>query len=196
MVESHLGECTAPTPRLLRGRVFTGALLASPLAACAGPVRVAAVPRASTENATMLGGVSNARFFPDTQVDRLAQEALRALERERTALGAAPGRRLPPANFIVVSGGSDDGAFAAGLLCGWTEAGTRPEFKLVTGVSTGSLIAPFAFLGPEWEPAAARGLHRDRAGRRLPEARPAGPPVQRVDGRHRAALRPDLALRG
>jgi hypothetical protein len=125
----------------------------------------------------------HARFFADTQVDGLAQEALRALERERAALG-------------VASGGSDDGAFGAGLLCGWTEAGTRPEFKLVTGVSTGSLIAPFAFLGPEWEPAAARGLHRDRAGRRLPEARPAGPPVQRVDGRHRAALRPDLALRG
>jgi hypothetical protein len=44
-----------------------------------------------------------------------------------------------------------DGAFGAGILCGWTEAGTRPRFKLVTGISTGALIAPFAFLGPEYD---------------------------------------------
>ena len=55
---------------------------------------------------------------------------------------------LPRVDFLALSGGSDDGAFGAGLLIGWTAAGTRPEFKLVTGVSTGALIAPFAFLGP------------------------------------------------
>jgi hypothetical protein len=55
---------------------------------------------------------------------------------------------LPPVNFLAVSGGGDDGAFGAGLLVGWTKAGNRPEFKGVTGVSTGALIAPFAFLGP------------------------------------------------
>ena len=48
-----------------------------------------------------------------------------------------------------MSGGGDNGAFGAGLLNGWTETGTRPEFKMVTGVSTGALIAPFAFLGPQ-----------------------------------------------
>jgi predicted acylesterase/phospholipase RssA len=56
---------------------------------------------------------------------------------------------LPPVYFLAVSGGGDNGAFGAGLLNGWTETGTRPEFKLVTGVSTGALIAPFAFLGPD-----------------------------------------------
>src|SRR6185436_4076728 len=47
------------------------------------------------------------------------------------------------------SGGADNGAFGAGLINGWTTTGTRPPFNIVTGVSTGALIAPFAFLGPE-----------------------------------------------
>ena len=52
---------------------------------------------------------------------------------------------------MALSGGGDAGAFAAGILVGWTEFGTRPEFKIVTGVSAGALIAPFAFLGPRYD---------------------------------------------
>jgi hypothetical protein len=55
---------------------------------------------------------------------------------------------LPPAYALAISGGGSNGAFGAGLLTGWTQAGTRPQFKVVTGVSTGALIAPFAFIGP------------------------------------------------
>jgi hypothetical protein len=58
---------------------------------------------------------------------------------------------LPPAYLLAISGGGDDGAFGAGLLVGWTAQGTRPEFKLVTGISAGALIAPFAFLGPQYD---------------------------------------------
>jgi hypothetical protein len=58
---------------------------------------------------------------------------------------------LPTASFLAISGGGDDGAFTAGLLNGWTAHGDRPEFKAVTGVSTGALIAPFAFLGPRYD---------------------------------------------
>src|SRR3954467_11082700 len=54
---------------------------------------------------------------------------------------------LPPAHFLAISGGGGDGAFGAGLLCGWSDSGTMPAFKLVTGISTGAMIAPFAFLG-------------------------------------------------
>ena len=53
--------------------------------------------------------------------------------------------------YLAISGGGEDGAFAAGLLLGWTEAGDRPEFTTVTGISAGALIAPFAFLGPEYD---------------------------------------------
>ena len=126
-------------------------MLALLLAACTVPVRGTAVPQAETERATVLGGLPNARFWADTQGPELGNEALRALAREREHLGLRPGDRLPPANFLAVSGGSDNGAFGAGLLVGWTAAGDRPEFKAVTGVSTGALTAPFAFLGPAYD---------------------------------------------
>jgi hypothetical protein len=54
-------------------------------------------------------------------------------------------------NYLALSGGGADGAFGAGLLLGWTAKGDRPEFSLVTGISTGALIAPFAFLGPDYD---------------------------------------------
>ncbi len=56
-----------------------------------------------------------------------------------------------PHHYLVISSGGDDGAFGAGLLIGWTAAGDRPEFDLVTGVSTGALMAPLAFLGPDYD---------------------------------------------
>src|SRR5262249_32966724 len=118
---------------------------------CAALERQAAVPSNLTEEATVLG-IPNARFWPDTQGPALIQEANAALARERTVYDAAGANGpLPAANFLAVSGGSDNGAFAAGLLLGWTDSGTRPSFKLVTGISTGALVAPFAFLGPAYD---------------------------------------------
>lgn len=55
-------------------------------------------------------------------------------------------------SILALSGGGSFGAYSAGVLCGWTESGTRPRFDVVTGVSTGALIAPLAFLGPEYDP--------------------------------------------
>lgn len=57
-----------------------------------------------------------------------------------------------PHDYLIISGGGSHGAFGAGLLAGWTAEGSRPEFQIVTGISTGALIAPFAFLGPEYDP--------------------------------------------
>jgi len=54
-------------------------------------------------------------------------------------------------HYLAISGGGADGAYGAGLLLGWTETGTRPEFTMVTGVSTGALTAPFAFLGSAYD---------------------------------------------
>jgi predicted patatin/cPLA2 family phospholipase len=59
------------------------------------------------------------------------------------------GGRAP--SYLALSGGGADGAYGAGVLNGWTAAGTRPEFSVVSGVSTGALIAPFAFLGPAYD---------------------------------------------
>jgi hypothetical protein len=54
---------------------------------------------------------------------------------------------------LVLSGGGANGAFGAGFLNGWTASGKRPVFKIVTGVSTGALMAPYAFLGPDYDEA-------------------------------------------
>ena len=57
--------------------------------------------------------------------------------------------------YLALSGGGSGGAFGAGILTGWTTAGTRPTFDVVSGVSTGALIAPFAFLGSSYDPTLA-----------------------------------------
>jgi len=126
-------------------------LAISSIAGCAAPTRLAAVPADQTENVTALG-IPNARFWADTQGPAMVREAQEALARERAANPDATGQALPPAYYLAISGGSDNGAYGSGLLCGWTQAGTRPSFKLVTGISTGALSAPFAFLGPAYDP--------------------------------------------
>jgi hypothetical protein len=54
-------------------------------------------------------------------------------------------------NILSLSGGGSFGAFSAGVVCGWTAKGDRPNFDVVTGISTGALVAPFAFLGPAYD---------------------------------------------
>lgn len=77
--------------------------------------------------------IPDARFWGDS-----AQEFLRVL----------PPRAGP---WLALSGGGSDGAFGAGLLKGWSETGERPDFAVVTGVSAGALIAPFAFAGSRYD---------------------------------------------
>ena len=116
---------------------------------CATPTRLAAVPVQDTSRAE-IPGIPNARYWVTSDIEPFIRDALAAAQREQAYL-ARTGHQgpLPPVNFLAISGGGDDGAFGAGLLVGWTASGTRPEFKGVTGVSTGALIAPFAFLGSE-----------------------------------------------
>jgi hypothetical protein len=126
------------------------------LAGCSIPERLLAVPKALTTQAKVtqahVSPATNIRFWVNQDPDPLAQEGLEALRKEREYL-ARTGHTgpLPPVNFLAISGGGDNGAFGAGLLNGWTAAGSRPEFKIVTGVSTGALIAPLAFLGPDYD---------------------------------------------
>ena len=120
---------------------------------CSTPSRMSAVPMALTTEA-QVPGIPDARFWPDDpdSIDAMIKAATASIAAEEAA-GVTPDANgnLPPVAFLAVSGGGDDGAFGAGLLVGWTRAGTRPEFKLVTGVSTGALTAPFAFLGSDYD---------------------------------------------
>jgi hypothetical protein len=126
------------------------ALILSGLAGCANFARLAPPPPQQGEQTAILG-VPNARIMADGDAAPWEQEAGAAIAR-RLAAEAPAGGRLQPANYLALSGGGDNGAFGAGLLVGWTEAGTRPEFDVVTGISAGALIAPFAFLGPAYDP--------------------------------------------
>jgi predicted acylesterase/phospholipase RssA len=133
---------TAATRRLLLATAAGG------LAGCSLPVRLPPVPQHDSGQASVLG-LPNERFRPvlPDQMAALEQEFVAASARQRRHHGIAPGGLLPTLDLLVVSGGGDNGAFGAGLLNGWTARGDRPTFDLVTGVSTGALTAPFAFLG-------------------------------------------------
>jgi hypothetical protein len=120
---------------------------------CTTLTRQPAVPE-RLQNQAQIPGLENIRYRignPDDQV-AIAREAAESVKREQAYL-ATQGHTgpLPPAVFLAISGGGDDGAFGAGLLNGWTVAGNRPAFKLVTGISTGALTAPFAFAGPAYD---------------------------------------------
>ncbi|WP_068114342.1 patatin-like phospholipase family protein [Tropicimonas marinistellae] len=90
-------------------------------------------------------GIEGARYWGDTAPINYG-ELLAEVEAQRRASGL-----LGNYSTLSLSGGGEDGAFAAGILTAWSEAGTRPEFLSVTGVSTGALAAPFAFLGPDYD---------------------------------------------
>lgn len=79
----------------------------------------------------------------DNQLTERLEQDLRTQRQARTTSG--------PLSILALSGGGADGAFGAGVLNGWTKRGDRPEFDVVTGVSTGALIAPFAYLGSAYD---------------------------------------------
>jgi predicted acylesterase/phospholipase RssA len=115
------------------------------------PKRLPAVPEALTIRAE-IPGIPNARFWIGIEIEPMVREVIAARERERAFLARSGHTgEFPPAALLALSGGGDKGAFGAGLMTGWTETGTRPTFKAVTGVSTGALIAPFAYLGPKYD---------------------------------------------
>lgn len=120
-------------------------------AGCSALPRERAVPHELADQA-VIPGLGDVRFWGGGVDEHLMRVLTTSIARERAWLESQGHTgALPPAEFLAISGGGANGAFGAGLLCGWSEAGTRPSFKLVTGISTGALIAPFAFLGPEYD---------------------------------------------
>jgi hypothetical protein len=105
-------------------------------------------PPANFEAQVQMPGLPGVRAWGDSFSESLQKSAKEAVEEEKAA---NHGQLQPEVYALALSGGGGDGAFGAGLLCGWSETGTRPSFKLVTGISTGALMAPFAFLGPAYD---------------------------------------------
>lgn len=117
------------------------------LLGCSALERKSAVP-AQSLNQAQISGLPSVRYLISTQagVDAFVSDVIQ--------LETARGKKAftGDANYLALSGGGDDGAFGAGLLVGWSKQGSRPSFNLVTGISTGALIAPFAYLGKEYDP--------------------------------------------
>lgn len=142
---TQMGGCAAHACRYVLQ--ITGMLaIAVVMAGCAATLPRHALPEQLVDHAE-LSGMQDIRTWgdaPPAQIRSIVDAEVKL--RGRAAIERS--NKQPVANLLAISGGAEDGAFGAGLLTGWTAAGTRPEFDLVTGVSAGALIAPFAFLGP------------------------------------------------
>lgn len=129
------------------GLIAISSFLTLSLLGCSALERKSAVPAQSLSKA-QISGLPSVRYLISTQA------GVDALVNDVVALEASRGKKAfsGDANYLALSGGGDDGAFGAGLLVGWTKQGSRPSFNLVTGISTGALIAPFAYLGKDYDP--------------------------------------------
>lgn len=122
------------------------------LSGCASPPTRTTLPQEFV-NTAAIPGVPNARFWGD----EWPEFSVRLFENrsDKELQERFPGVYGKKHAYLAISGGGAEGAFGAGLLAGWTASGTRPEFTMVTGISTGALAAPFAFLGSDYD----RQLH-------------------------------------
>jgi hypothetical protein len=182
-----VGTATVPGFGSLCRRLLGPALAASLLTGC-----VTARPRttytaADLASAQVLSGAP-VRFWANG-ADKDYSRWNQSLKAQRAATGASLPRTL-----LAISGGADKGALSAGLLNAWTKRGDRPKFDIVTGVSTGALIAPFAFLGPDQD-ASLKAIYtgvdsRDIFRKQLLKGVLGGPslldssPLQRLIARH------------
>jgi hypothetical protein len=124
--------------------VTAGVVISGAGGGCATLERLPAVSYAQARQTDILN-IPDARFYV-SENKQIVDLAIKAAQRRNLARGQSTSRY-----FLAISGGGDDGAFGAGLLVGWSDRGDRPVFDVVTGVSTGSLSAPFVFLGREYD---------------------------------------------
>lgn len=143
-----LRECTKlkNTMKNRLDRLLLAVVIVGALPAWKNLERAPALPPLYANEAS-IDGMKDVRYatYQRSGIESLLKDleaSLRIMNRD------APGA---PINYLSISGGGSRGAFGAGLLNGWTKNGTRPEFNMVTGVSTGALMAPFAFLGSEYD---------------------------------------------
>ncbi len=142
--------------RLSKWRALgAGLSLAGVLSACATPTATRDLVTGADQALAQPEGFTGVRYASD---DLVAAEAFR---RDLvTGLKAGDDRHL---HVLVLSGGGAHGAFGAGALTGWSSTGKRPQFDVVTGISTGALIATFAFLGADYDPILAEAYTNGKA---------------------------------
>ena len=134
--------------------VLAAALAAFALTGCASTIERHGIPTAALADKAQVAGLEGVRFWAD-EVSNDPVGDIRRHTPNMPTIGRDNSRvkGRPVVESLALSGGGSDGAFGAGVLAGWTDRGDRPEFEVVTGVSAGAIIAPFAFLGPQYDPA-------------------------------------------
>jgi predicted patatin/cPLA2 family phospholipase len=136
------------SPYLKQAGQWSSVALLLILTGCASVPERHPLPPEYTLTAT-IPGIPEARFWgdewPKFSMDKFDTYTDADFREELSAMYGKPHA------YLAISGGGSNGAFGAGLLLGWTATGTRPEFAMVTGVSTGALTAPFAFLGSDYD---------------------------------------------
>lgn len=130
---------------MMKINVFTALLLTwLGLSGCMPQVMIRQPLPEEYADSVDIHGIPFARFWGDQVPDQLL-ERIAQLQPDWDSFAS------DSFDILAISGGGANGAFGAGLLVGWTAAGDRPKFRIVTGISTGALIAPFAFLGPDMD---------------------------------------------
>lgn len=110
------------------------------------------VPVDRMEEVSLVGMPAVRAWWKTDEMDpQFQQDLMQSIRDEPSDLFTRTKDGSPQYSGLAISGGGAYGAFGAGVICGWTASGNRPRFKLVTGISTGALIAPYAFLGPAYD---------------------------------------------
>ena len=130
---------------------FTGCIISLVLLAGCSSIPRNAVPESLTDESKLIS-LENVRFYGDAPPEDARQVVRKKVDQ---SIAGRPDEwnedRIIDVNLLIITGGGADGAYGAGLLNGMTDGKNRLDFEVVTGVSTGALIAPFAFLGPEYD---------------------------------------------
>jgi hypothetical protein len=126
-------------------------LCASQLTGCIAAFPRDSVPQQLASAAEPPGYQRDVRVWGDSYASYPAGRLVRFHDERVKASKADPSINMRELNALTLSGGGSSGAFGAGILAGWAKAGTMPKFDIVTGISAGALIAPFAFLGPAYD---------------------------------------------
>ncbi|MDD5583856.1 MAG: patatin-like phospholipase family protein [Candidatus Omnitrophica bacterium] len=103
-------------------------------------------------NDTRVYGMQDVRIFGGIPCESFKEDFVKLFEQEeKAAFSFFDLKNSRTYSILAISGGGANGAYGAGVVSGWSKSGTRPEFKIVTGISTGAIIAPFAFLGSKYD---------------------------------------------
>jgi hypothetical protein len=108
-----------------------------------------AVPEDLVGKAVVVG-MPDLRYYTDKPVSPFTRQSLEDSFKEESPSGyLVDGIKTYP--VLIIGGGVTNSAYGIGLLKGWLDSGSRPEFKIITGYSSGSLLALATFSGKEYE---------------------------------------------